>query len=80
VAIRHIQVINPIRYKNFFILVSLLPSKLQIYKILHGRVQKKQKKMSLPVTNFLMIGWEVIIPNMGIKSSQHGNKKFPTWE
>ena len=36
--------------------------------------------MSLPVTNFLMIGWKAIIPNMGIKSSQRGNKLFPRWE
>ena len=36
--------------------------------------------MSLPGTNMLMIVWEVIIPNMGIKSSQRGNKLFPRWE
>ena len=36
--------------------------------------------MSLPVTNFLMIGWKVIIPNVGIKCSQRGNKLFPRWE
>jgi len=36
--------------------------------------------MSLLDTNILMIGKKVIIPNMGIKSSQRGNKKFPTWE
>ena len=26
------------------------------------------------------IHMRVIVPNMGIKSSQRGNKKFPTWE
>ena len=36
--------------------------------------------MSLPVTNMLMIGWKAIIPNVGIKCSQHGNKLFPRWE
>ena len=36
--------------------------------------------MSLPGTHFLRIGWKAIIPNMGIKSSQRGNKLFPCWE
>ena len=36
--------------------------------------------MSLPVTNFLMIGWKANIPNVGIKSSQRGNKLFQRWE
>ena len=36
--------------------------------------------MSLLDTNILMIGKKVIIPNVGIKSSQHGNKMFPAWE
>ena len=35
--------------------------------------------MSLPGTNILMIGWKAIIPNVGIKCSQHGNKLFPRW-
>ena len=36
--------------------------------------------MSLPVTYFLMIDWKTIIPNVGIKSSQRGNKLFQRWE
>ena len=36
--------------------------------------------MSLFYTNILMIGRKVIIPNVGIKSSQRGNKLFQRWE
>lgn len=36
--------------------------------------------MSLLDTNSLMIGRKVIIPNVGINRSQHGNKPFPRWE
>ena len=36
--------------------------------------------MSLLDTSILMILWKAIIPNVGIKCSQRGNKLFQRWE